>query len=203
MEGIMNSMSQKGMTLHDDTSYRLKERPLSQPQPSKLAHLAQAPGRGQGFADFGSSFATKKPNRAPTVDSDPEDEMDLFSSAHGSVDARRVHKAKSMSKGKGKAKADDEREGVVINGKLMPYHEDFKPKKLPNFTKTTHTTSADDTQSPPKSSSRPKPKPAYLGSSSNPIPVAVEQKSKSKSKPKPLSPASSRTGPLHDRSPNH
>src|ERR1700691_3782415 len=133
MEGMMSSMSQKGTTLHDDASHRLKQRPLSQPQPSKLAHLVQAPGRGQGLADFGSSFGTKKPNRALTVDSDLEDEMDLFSSAHGSVDAKRVYKAKSTSKGKGK-KADDEREGVVINGQLLPYHEDFKPKNFPSFT---------------------------------------------------------------------
>jgi hypothetical protein len=104
-------------------------------------------------------------------------------------------------KGKGKAKAVDETEGVIIDGKFMPFHEDHKPKaKLPKINKVKRPTSADDTpvQIMSKSTSHPTPKAAYLGSSSNPILVAVE----SKAKAKVLSPASSRIRPLRDRSPN-
>ena len=203
MESIINSMTRAGTTLYDDKSQRLKERPLSQPQTVKHGHLSQAPGRGQGFDDFGSSFAPPKRNRPATrVRVDSDDEIDLISSAHDSDEANRVHKANTISKGKGKAKANDEREGVVISGKHLPYHEDYKPRKLPNFKKNRPTTSGDDPQLQAKSKSplRPKPKPAFLGSSLNPIPIAVADKPNRKSKP--LTPTSSRTSPLHDRSPN-
>jgi hypothetical protein len=213
MEAILSKMSQNGTTLYDDTSYRLKERPSSQPasqsQPSKFGHLALAPGQGQGFADIGSSFGAKKTSdklkrvvARRKVESDSEDEMNMLPSTRHADGGKRVHKAKSTSQSKGKNKATtDESDGVVIGGKRLPFHEDYKPKpKLPKINKVKSTISAEDGPSPPKamSASRPKPKAAYLGSSSNPIPVAVERESKSK----PSSPPSSCTSPLHDRSPN-
>ncbi|KIM88166.1 hypothetical protein PILCRDRAFT_814082 [Piloderma croceum F 1598] len=206
----MGKLSQNGTTLFDDKSYRLRTRPLSQPQPqpqpSKREQLAQVPGRGQGFDDIGSSFGSKKPKRAPTrvrTDSGSLDEIDILPSTHSSDDAKRVHKAKaaSKSKGKEKAKVADE-EGVVINGKFLPYHEDHKPKsKLPKINKIKNPTSTDNTDTPsqPKSNYASRPT-TFLGSSSNPIRIAVEPKSKPNSKV--LAAASSRTRPLHDRSPN-
>jgi hypothetical protein len=199
MEAMMSRMSQNGTTLYDDVSYRLKQRPLS--QSSNPGHLAQAPGGGQGFDDMGSSFGTNKPKRVQArVCADSDDEMDMLSSALSSDDTKvaHKHKAKSASKGKGKAMANDEQDGVIIDGKLLPYHKDYKPKKFPKINKIKRTSSTDDTQSQPtpKSTSRPRPKAAYIGTSSNPIPVASEPKSKVSS------PASSRTTPLHDRSPN-
>jgi len=156
---------------------------------------------------MGSSFGKNKSKRAPTpirADSGSEDEMDILSSSRDSDDdTKRVYKVKSTSKVKGKAQATDGGKSVIINGKLLPFHEDFPPdKKLPNFTKINRTASTDGSQSPPKpkSSSRPKPKPAYLGSSFNPIPVVV-QNPKAKPNSKPLLPTSCTT-PLHDGSPN-
>jgi len=156
----MGKLSQNGTTLFDDKSYRLQTRPLSQPQPqpqpSKREQLAQVPGRGQGFDDIGSSFGSKKPKRAPTrvrADSESPDEMDMLSSTHSSDDAKRVHKAKAASKSKGREKAKVAgEEGVVIDGKFLPYHEDHKPKsKLPKINKIKSSTSTDDTSSQPKS----------------------------------------------------
>ena len=198
----MGKLSQNGTTLFDDKSYRLQTRPLS--QPSKREQLAQVPGRGQGFDDIGSSFGSKKSKRAPTrvrVDSGSPDEIDMLSSTRDSDDTRRVYEAKaaSKSKGKEKAKVADE-EGVVVDGKFLPYHEDHKPKsKLPKINKIKNPTSTDDTPSQPKSNSASRPT-AVLGSSSHPIRIAVEPKHKSNSKV--LAGASSRTRPLHDQSPN-
>jgi hypothetical protein len=208
MEYIMGKLSQNGTTLFDDKSYRLQTRPLSQPQPqpqpSKREQLAQVPGRGQGFDDIGSSFGFKKPKRAPTrvrADSGSPDEMDMLSSTHSSDNAKRVHKAKAASKSKGREKAKVAgEEGVVIDGKFLPYHEDHKPKsKLPKINKIKNSTSTDDTSSQPNSNTASRPT-AFVGSSSNPIRIAVEPQSKPNSKA--LAAVSSRTRPLHDRSPN-
>lgn len=180
---------------------------------------------GSSFAPSSGSQKLKatKLNRVPShttavnVDSG-DDEMDLLSSdmlsQEPSAGGMRSRKAVAQPKAKAKARMVDvgtDLDGVVINGQLHKYHEDFKPQKLPSFKKIKSAVSADKSfESPPKpnvkstsitSTSPRKARPTYLGSSANPISVATESKPKAKSKSNSKA-STSNTSPLHDRSSN-
>ncbi len=166
---------------------------------------------GSSFAPSATTSQKTKTSRAPSrtatvvIDSDEDDsggdEMDLFSS-------------EDTAKRKGKAKVVTNADGVVIDGKLHTYHKDFKPQKLPNFTKNKNksaATAATNSESQLKpnlkststsTSSPRKARPAYLGSSVNPIPITAEPKPKPTAKLTNVKakPSTSRTSPLHDRS---